>query len=216
MTIEINQPARSRTWYEIWLDVWTHPRAETFRSLLQESNHTPRRGFLWIAIVALLVAIITGYTSAQSFRSVEPAFGNIYIYFICLVVLTPIFTVIGMIISAGIYHWLARLFGGKGTWGDLVFCLSAAAAPSSVVAGIIFIASYLFSALGLSPLVIIISLISIGVAIYGFILIVFAVKAVENISTGSAVLTMLIPTIILGGLTICTVLSFIPLANFTR
>jgi len=52
------QPGIARKWYEIWWDVWRHPGSEAFRRMLQEPDAKAERGFKWVAVVALIEAMV--------------------------------------------------------------------------------------------------------------------------------------------------------------
>jgi hypothetical protein len=208
MAVENIQPTKPRTWYQIWLDIWQHPGPVPFNSLLNEPDHRASRGFIWVAVASLITALFTGFTSASSLKDVAPDFYGGVFYLLCLVIATPIFGVLGLIISTGIYHGIARLFGGQGTWTDLVICSSAVAAPAELIAGVISLITLLFVQI---PVVMFLPwLISLAIGIYTIILYINALIAAERITTGRAVLIYFIPTIIVGLLALCIVVALIP------
>jgi hypothetical protein len=118
------------------------------------------------------------------------------------------------IISSGIYHWIARLLGGSGSWTDLVFCLSAVIAPSELIAGAISLISLLFVQM---PVLIFIPWgLSFIFGIYVIILIILAIMAVEKVSAGKAALAYFIPVIIVGLIVLCSFLALIPVFRTIR
>jgi len=212
MTIEINQPITKRKWYEIWWDVWRNPGVGSFQVLLQEADHSTTRGFIWIAVTSLIVALATSVLTVGSLQNYEPNFASPMVYYLCVVILTPIFAIIGLTISTGIYHGIARLLGGTGTWSDLVICVCAVTAPSGLIAGVIALITFLvqFPLLFFIP-----SLLSFLFGIYAIVLYIIALKASENISGGKAVLVYFIPVIIVGLIVLCAFLALIPAYRVT-
>jgi hypothetical protein len=222
MTAEIIQPLQPRKWYEIWWDVWIHPGLLPFQSMLKEPNHTMTRGFIWVAVTSFIVSLISYLFSALIMRNLmADAFGgtrfeNYITYtlsYICGIILSPIFAVIGICISAGIYHWVAKLFRGKGNWNDLVYCLSAVTAPGSLVGGVIGIFSLLFFN---NPLIIFLPVFATFLfAIYVIILNVNAIRATEDISAWEAIGTLFIPTIIIVVIvSCCSIVVLVPVISY--
>jgi len=208
MTTELVQPTLPRKWYEIWSDIWRHPGVTSFQGLLNEPDHSPKRGYKWIAVTSLIAAILASLGSSGIFRSLQSDFGSIFIYYVCTVILSPIFGIIGLIISSGIYHVISRLFKGNGKWSDLVICSAVVLAPVELVGGVISLIILLFAQI---PAAFIIPwLLSVAVSIYSIVLYVNALKTAENITTGQAVLTYFLPTIIVGLLALCLSLAIIP------
>jgi hypothetical protein len=214
MENDLNLSPRPRKWYEIWWEVYSRPGVPSFQSLLNEPNHTITRAFIWIAIPSLIAVIASSAISVSYLQNVEPAYVSPWVYFICIIILTPIFTILGMIISSGIYHWIARLLGGSGSWTDLVFCLSAVIAPSELIAGAISLISLLFVQM---PVLIFIPWgLSFIFGIYVIILIILAIMAVEKVSAGKAALAYFIPVIIVGLIVLCSFLALIPVFRTIR
>jgi len=217
-----SEPLNSK-WYEIWLDVWTHPGEEAFWGILKERNHSVGRAFIWVAVTSLILAVasIIGYVPLyRSFMSNIGAVNTVEFFNttslltfgICSVILTPIFAILGLVISSGIYHLISKLFGGSGAWSDLVFCLGAVIAPGSIITGVLMIPYVLFSNF---PAIwwlvaIFIGILSLIVSIYVIVLNVNAIRGAERIGTWQAILTIFLPIIIIGVLSVCCVSLTIP------
>jgi hypothetical protein len=212
-------PVSSRKWYEIWRDVWTNPGVEAFWSILKERDHSATRGFIWIGVTSLILGLAGAITSIpvlQSTNSQLPGWinsGGSIVTGLCTLILTPVFTIIGMMILTGIFHLIAKLFGGNGTWGDLVFCIAAVVAPASVISGVVGIFGGIFSQVRVFffLVAIIFGIIAVALAIYNIILYVLAIRASENVGTGGAIATLLIPigvVIVLGFC--CGITAIIP------
>ena len=219
MTTEIIQPVQSRKWYEIWWDVWLHPGIAPFQTILKEPNHSMTRGFIWVAVTSFIITLISSVFSALVMRNlVSDAFGGTMLEnyatntlsAICGVILSPIFAIIGVAISAGIYHWVAKLFRGKGNWNDLVYCLSAVTAPGTLFGGVIGIFSLLFFQ---NPVLIFLPVfVAFAFAVYMIVLNVNAIRAAEDVGTWEALGAIFIPTIVIVVLvTCCSLVALVPL-----
>jgi hypothetical protein len=211
------QPAAPRKWNKIWLDVWTNPGTEAFWSIMKEPDHGPVRGFIWIGVTSLIVGLISGIGSFSFLRNSLPeVLNNIILSLGCYVILTPISAIIGMIISTGIFHLIAKLFGGSGKWSDLVFCLAAVMAPATLIGGVISVIWMIFSQVQVLQflIAIIFGIVGIVLAIYYFVLYIQAIKAVENIGTGGVIVTIFGPAIVVTICILCSSLALIP--AFTR
>jgi hypothetical protein len=140
---------------------------------------------------------------------------------VCLgaeVILAPFLAIAGMAILAAIYRGIAKLFGGVGQWGQLVFCLAAISAPFSLLSAAINLVSLPFTAWFPSNFGSLISCcvapFALALGIYSIVLQVIAIDAVEDIGTGKSVATFFIPAIILIVLTICCTLTIlVPLVS---
>jgi hypothetical protein len=190
------QTAVPRKWYAIWWDVWRHPGVKVFQDLLQGENVNSSRGFTWIALTGLIVGVVNLSSSLLLQRNAQ---SNIFdtsdiSYLLCggifSVPLTPILYMVGLAISAWIYHTIAKLFHGTGNWENLAFCFAAVEAPYLLFSSVNSILNSLLPSVSMD----------IFVMIYTSILYINAIKAVEHLSTGAAVgtyLTLVITILIL-------------------
>ncbi len=212
------QPVSDRKWYEIWRDVWTNPGVEAFWSILKERNHSATRGFIWIGVTSLVLGLAGALTSGPIYSSINsqvPGFistGQTLLTAVCTVILAPIFTIISMMILTGVFHLIAKLFHGNGTWGDLVFCVATVVAPASIISGVLGTVWGLVSQVQILYFLVAIfaGVIGVALAIYNIVLYVLAVKASENVGTGGAIATLLIPIGIVIVVGICCSATLIP------
>jgi hypothetical protein len=219
------QTSVPRKWYEIWWAILRHPGKETFRSILEEPNATYSRGFIWIAVVTLITAVVISLASFPLMKSLTKGSSDVFlnsgIFIIILfaeVILAPLFAIAGMALGAAIYHGIARLFGGMGQWGQLVFCLAAITAPFSLLSAAINLVTLPFTAWFPSNFSSLVSCcvtpFALALGIYALVLQVIAIDAVENIGTWKSVATIFIPVIIVIVLTVCCTLTLlVPLVS---
>jgi hypothetical protein len=211
-------PVNDRKWYQIWKDVWTNPGVDAFWSILKERNHSATRGFIWIGVTSLVLGLAGALTSGPLYNNITsqvPGFlstGETLLTGVCTVIFAPIFTVISMMILTGIFHLIAKLFHGNGTWGDLVFCVATVVAPASIISGVLGTVWGLVSQIQILFFLVAIfaGVIGVALAIYNIVLYVLAVKASENVGTGGAIATLLIPIGIVIVLGICCSATLIP------
>jgi hypothetical protein len=94
-------------------------------------------------------------------------------------------------ISTALVQWVAKLFGGTGSFDKLAYVFSSFTVPYSVVASVMTLLSII-------PFVgILTGLISFALGIYVIVLDVLAVKAVNRLDTGKAVGAVLLPVLVI-------------------
>jgi hypothetical protein len=221
MTDELIQPVMPRKWYEIWWDIYSHPGVTPFRTALNEPGHDITRGFIWVAVTAFIMTLVSLLFSTLAMRNLMSdafrgelfkEYGAYTVSYICAVILAPLFACIGIAISAAIYHLVAKLFHGKGTWNNLVFCMSAVFAPGTLVGCVVGIFYLLFSQIPV--LIFLPALVAMAFGVYTLVLNINAIRAAEDIGTGEAVATYFIPSIIAVVLvSCCSIVILIPLIS---
>jgi hypothetical protein len=212
------QPVSSRKWYEIWRDVWTNPGLEAFWSILKERDHSATRGLIWIGVTSLVLGLAGALVSGPFYNNITGQLpsalsaGEAVLTGVCTVILAPIFTIISMIILTAVFHFIAKLFGGNGTWGDLVFCIATVVAPASIISGVLGIIWQLVSQVQILFFLVALffGIIGIALAIYNIVLYILAIRAAENVGTGGAIATVLIPIGVILVLAICCTASLVP------
>lgn len=203
-----NQPWRDRKWYEIWWDVWRHPGGKSFELLLIEKDHSRKRALAWLFITSIIVSGYIVLFLLPRMLNADTQGNPIWmipstqvISKACTIILYPVVALAGLMIFAGIFHLVAKVFSGYGNWEDLVFCISAIVSPYSILGTAVNSLDILFfqrSGLRLVSLVI-----SVLIVLYALILLVNAVKTAESLTTGGAVATLLVPGVIISSIGLC-------------
>jgi hypothetical protein len=209
------QVFQSRSWLQHWWDVWTLPGSESFAAMLSEPSAGAGRGMVWTILTGILGGIVYALAAyffpdnalasmPESSRATVQSFGALG-NLICI----PFTTVVGMALSAGFYHFVARLFGGRGSWGNLVYCFAAIQCPLTLIGLVAFAVN---SALGggttaasLNMVTVFIGLLNLVLAVYSLVLFVIAIKTAEGIGTFRAIMVVLIPVILAFALWACIV-----------
>ncbi len=176
--------------YEIWTKVLTKPR-ETFRIQARKADYAA--AVKHIGVAGIIQGVLTGLLLTLGLSAAGSLVGAQYGMFgaslgllsiIGLAIFVPIMAIIGLFIGSGIFYIVARVLGGNGSYQTQTYLMAIYMAPLNLI-GI----------LAMIPFVGI--LVSLAVAIYSLYLLTLALKETHKFTTGKAVLTWLIPVIIL-------------------
>lgn len=203
--------AESMSWLDIWGYALTKPATATFTEILQDPK-AKSSPYLWVGLASLLgyiiAALLQSLFGSNTLGAVSEQLGsqvNTGSAFatICCAPVSALIAVAVFALVVGIYHLVAKMFQGQGTFSQLAFAMSSFQVPLTVISAIIAAIPY-------------VNLLTFPVAIYNLILTILAVKATHQFSTGKAVAVVVIPVVvilaILGviiGLSIATLLPLI-------
>jgi len=148
---------------------------ETSLNELANDEKATGHGFLTLALVGLAVGLF------YSIFAINPGAG------IGMLIVFPIYMIIGFIIGYSIYHFLAKIFGGQATGMQYFRSLS----------NVMFI--IIFS---------VIPFISYLVSIYMMFLNGFVLIKVHKLDTWKAVVVVLIPALVVAGLIIAGMAAY--------
>jgi hypothetical protein len=157
-------------WINIWVDALTKPSVETFERICDSPHATTRRAYNWMFIVGVVGLIVTFLLTF----GLDTGFGSSLLLLICLIPVSGLLAVLGLIISAGVSQAIATMLGGEGSFAKLAYAIASYAAPLSLVS----------SAVSTIPFV---QCLGIPLALYGILLNVIAIKAVNKFSWGKAI-----------------------------
>jgi hypothetical protein len=191
--------AKSYAFYDAWMTVLATMDIESYESVLNDPEAGAGRAFEWVAYAGIISGLIAPFSilsnpqfaELRNMPEFKGLFGNmgttalIMMLALAMALLTPILSVIGLAISAGIQNFLAVLFGGNGHYGRTAYALAAYLAPMTI----------LVAALGIIPLVG--QCLTSLLGIYNIILNVRALRAAHSISIWQALGVMFTPTVIL-------------------
>ena len=171
-------------WSDVWASVLTQPSVATFETILGDPQATDRRACTWVFMSALIgytfsmfvQALVSGLngSASQAGSSIASAVGISLIAMLCAAPFSALGAVLGLVTSAGITQLIANALGGTGTYSKLVYAFAAYIAPLTL----------LTSLLGAIPLV---NCLAVLPGIYGLVLNVIAVKAVNQFGWGRAI-----------------------------
>jgi|WetSurMetagenome_2_1015567.scaffolds.fasta_scaffold615039_1 hypothetical protein len=167
-------------WYEIWRDVLLHPNDETFQRILADPTKKSDRAALWLIVTAVISAIGSSVISRSPF-------------IILTIILTPVFVLIDVFLSAALAHWGAGRSNGMGTRKDVFYVFAAISAPNLLLIVVLQILEVAFG-----KQVLLTSVLSLALSIYVFVLYVRTIHFVEKIGYVNSCLALIIPGLLLG------------------
>ncbi len=196
-------------WLPVWIKAITKPNEQTFVDITEHPDAKARTAYIWVFIAGTLsgiiqafAAAITAATGAGSPLSTNTRHGTIFppnhggggegvgaalIGGLCASPLVGLLSVVFFALVVAIIQWIAKLFGGTGTYEKLLYAFAAITVPFTII-------SSLFVLLSAIPFVgICTGIISFGLSIYALVLEVMAVKAVNRFGWGQAAGSVLMP-----------------------
>jgi hypothetical protein len=204
-------------WFQVWKTAVTKPNEQTFIDLTESPDASSKTAYLWAFIVgtvsgiaqAILQAIYTATGTTPTIPGLEqfmPSGGDPRAAGVSLLVmlcLSPVFGAIYTLFFAlgvAIVQWIAKLFGGKGSYEKLLYAIAAISVPFTLVSAVLIL-------LGSIPFIgFCFGILSFGLSIYVFVLQIMAVKGVNRFGWGPAIGSVIIPGLVI--FTICCCLVF--------
>ena len=207
--------------WQTWLKASTSPSDATFADLRQKPNANITTAVIWMAIYGAIAAI-AGLVSSLIFAGtvqgalpsvlkelnlppaemaqVEQALrflpGNVAVGAGFSSLANILWVPVWFLIGVGIYHLIAKLLGGTGEYGRLAYLSAAFSAPLGIVTTL----------LSLIPLA---GCVTPLIGIYTLVLSYFAVKVEHQLSSGRAIMVILIPALVLIVLAMCFIFGIV-------
>jgi hypothetical protein len=195
----------SAPFYQTWVRALTQPNESTYAEIASSPNAKATTAYLWVFLSSLVASFfslvfqqfVIGSRLSQAGFGNNRGFGAIAITVICG---TPIAAAIGTGIFAlvvALIQWIAKMFGGRGTYDQLAYVYAAIGVPYSLISSVFILLSAI-------PYVGICFRLILGLAgLYILILQIMAVKAVNQFGWGPAVGSVLLPAFVLVILCVC-------------
>ena len=216
---------------DTWIAAFTKPNEGTFARIVAQPGATVSKAFLWVFVASLITSFASAIAQLFNFgRQFDlmrqflppeitrelplgsaPSFGIGTV--ICGAPIGAVFAVLFFAIGVALIQWVAKLFGGTGSFDKLAYAFSAINVPYSVILAVLTL-------FGIIPFVgILTGLIGLALFFYVIVLGVLAVKAVNGLDTGKAVGAVLLPVLAIFLLICCCVIigvaALIPLFRST-
>ncbi len=194
------QPSVSSSFFDVWMNALTKPNEQTYAEIATSPGASPGKAYLWIFLAALvnifisflIQAIFLGSSGQMS--DYRDMLGGSMIALICIVPVLAGVAVLAFMISTGLVQWVAGMFKGAGSYGQLAYALGAISAPTTLISSVLSVFSAIpFLGLCLWPL-------SILLLVYVAVLSIMAVKGVNKFGWGQAIAAYLLPTVVFFGL----------------
>lgn len=170
----VTLPPIIQTLFQRYKTVLTHPSVATFEAELPTANWQA----VWVGVAIMAVAwalmsLIVGAEQSSPYSS-GPSLGGALGIGVLLVV--------AFFFGSGIYHLIAKLLGGTGSFLPYAYAISLVIVPLDTVAGVALIIPVLGA------------LVFLAAGVYSIYLLVLATQAAHRLTTGKAVAVVLIPS----------------------
>jgi hypothetical protein len=207
------QPASGAAgWLPIWIKAVTKPSEQTFIEIASSPEASSKTAFIWVFIAGTLSGLVTGLMQlalraagfqTQGFEQFSGAAGrgigaSLGIA-ICGAPVYGLLSIIGLAIGAAIIQWIAKLFGGTGTFEKMAYAIAAITVPVTLVT------MFLTPLSAVPYLGICMGLLSGGIGLYALFLQITAVKAVNGFGWGPAIGSVLLPGVVIALVCGCVV-----------
>ena len=192
-------PGAPTPMYQVWLNALTKPNEQTFAEMAASPNAKLTTALLWVFIGSLVNSFFASLVQGPLMRQMMQQYGadgqfqygtgNRVIAVVCG---APIAAVIGVVIFAvvvGIVQFLARAFGGRGTFDQMAYASAAIWTPFTLISSVLTLLSAI-PVVGLC-----FGLISLVGLLYVLFLAVTAVKGVNQVGWGQAAGSCLLPIV---------------------
>jgi hypothetical protein len=191
-------------WFQVWIRVVTKPSEQTFLEITEHPDAQPRTAYIWMFIVGTLSGIVSAIVQAVNMAKTlgdQSPFGGatlgVVIGAVCGAPILGALSVLIFALGVAIIQWIAKLFGGTGTYDKLVYAVAAISVPFTMV-------SVVLLPLSLVPYVgICTGFFSMGLSLYALFLQITAVKAVNRLGWLQASGSVLLPGFIVFVLCAC-------------
>jgi len=201
--------ARPDSVFQIWIRALTKPSEQTYAALASSPRATATTAYLWMFIASLIQFFLSTLVQRQMFNNLQRygidvnQFGNrggigaILVGLFCVAPIMAALSTLAFAVVTAIMQWLAKAFGGTGTYDQLAYALAAIAAPLTILGGVLG----LFGAIPYAGICF--GLLGALVGIYILVLQLLAIKGVNHIGWGGALGAYFIPVLVIGFVCAC-------------
>ncbi|MBI5945828.1 MAG: YIP1 family protein [Chloroflexi bacterium] len=195
-------------WLPVWIKAVTQPNEQTFVDITEHPDAIAKTAYIWVFIAGTISGVIQAFATAIRIGTGAPSpfqqipgleqyipqtagqgggAGISLISGICASPLAGLLSIVFFALFTAIVQWIAKMFGGTGTYEKLLYALAAITVPFTI-------GSSFFVLLSAIPYIgICTSVISFGLGIYSLVLQVMAVKGVNRFGWGHAAGSVFIP-----------------------
>jgi len=199
-------------WFQVWKKAVTKPNELTFIEITDGPEATSKTAFIWVFIAGtismILQAILQAIYSATGTMPQLPipgleqymppssggdvaSAGISFVVSLCLSPFVGLLSIAFFALFAAVVQWIAKMFGGVGTFDKLAYALAAISFPFTIISGVFSLFTaipYVGGCFGF---------ITFGLSIYILVLQVMAVKGVNRFGVGPAIGSLFIPGLVI-------------------
>ena len=203
---EPRRPSGISEWFSTWMTAVTNRSEQTYSRMAEHPDAaTPNRALLWVFLAGTIAALISGVLEAivtlAGFTSPTAGLSELFggaqggtVFSLGVsICLSPVAGGVGVLVFAiivGLIQWIAKRFGGVGTFSQLAYPMAAISVPFTIFSSVLTP----FSAvpyLGLCT-----GLVGILLGIYALLLEITAVKGVNRFGWGPAIGSFFFPSVL--------------------
>ena len=188
----------NRSFLQVWLQALTRPQESTYAAIAASPKAKATTAYLWVFLCAFAPALVSVLVSggeltrrlAEAGVDTEQYGGGVgaaLLNFLCITPFAAVVGVVGFLISVALMQWVAKMFGGTGSFDRMAYVLGAITAPAMLVSALLTLPS------AVPVLGICVGGLSALFGIYVFVLQVMGIKAVQGFGLGPAIGTLIIP-----------------------
>jgi hypothetical protein len=209
------EPAGFSSWFSTWREAVSKPNEQTYIKIASSPNAKMTTAFLWVFIGSLInvfiASLMQGAIMGQMMQNYDiEGFSNGgtgvgIITAICGAPVGALISVLFFALFTGVVQWLAKMFGGTGTFEQLAYVFAAITVPFSLISSVLTLFGaipYVGACFGL---------LGFAAAIYVIVLELMAVKGVNQIGWGQAAGALFLPSIVI---LCCVGIVFAGLASY--
>ncbi len=202
---------RPETVFQVWTWALTKPSEHTYAALASSPRAKATTAYLWMFVASLIQFLLSTLVQRQMINNFQlygldvsglGQRGGVGAILVSLICVAPVLAALSTLVFAAvvaIVQWLARMFGGTGTYDQLAYAMAAIAAPVAIISGLLS----LLSAIPYAGVCF--GLLGFLAGIYVLVLQIMAVKGVNRIGWGGALGAYFIPVLVLGFACACLV-----------
>ena len=191
-------PSGVSAWMSVWRDALTRPSEQTFARIAQSPNAKSTTAFLWIFLGSLLnfflASLVQGAVMSQMMQNsdfgiegIPTGAGGGLVAAICGAPIGAVISVAMFALVVGIVQFIAKMFGGLGTYDQLAYSIAAIVTPFYLVSAVLTLLAAI-PAVGFC-----FGLLGLFAGLYVLVLEVMAVKGVNQFGWGQAIASLLLP-----------------------
>jgi len=182
--------------YQTWIKALTKPNEQSYGEIAASAPPNTYLPYIWMFVSGIAGTLVSALV-ALVFPNSSPYGRSGIVTLLCVIPLGGIISVAAFAIGTGIIQWIAKLFGGTGSYNKLLYVVYNFAAPLGLVAGVLAGFSSI-PTVGLC-----FSGISLLIGLYSLYLETLSVKVVNGLDWGKAAITVVAPVLIVVFLCAC-------------
>ena len=192
-----DRPVQSLTWFQTWKLALTRPSVATFERIIRDPQANPRLAYVWL-FVSFIVGGLISILISDLIGAINTGVNSIT----CGPLISAIVSLLSLVLVTWVIQSIAgRLFGGIGTYASMIYAIAAFSAPLFIIHSLV---------LGI-PFV---NCLDVPLSIYELALSVIALKAVNKIGWGQAMVSYIGGLVLVIGIvavfTVCSLIILGP------